>query len=161
MPALLWLLLGSLGPGCPHFGVVAASAQDIGARAYLNPRAVGVDRTFVLNVEVVGSQSVDSEPGLPDISAFAAYLGSGTSTSMQIVNGRTTVSFTIQYRYLALKEGTFDIPSFTVTVGGQRYSTEPLSLTVSATPPPDPRPRTPDRSSRGGIPRRWPPRTSS
>ena len=76
-------------------------------------------RTFVVNVEVTGSQTVDSEPQLPNLEAFATYLGSGTSSSMQVINGRTTVSLTIQYRYQALSEGTFEIPAITVPVGGE------------------------------------------
>jgi len=94
-----------------------------------------VGSTFVLNLEVSGTQSVDSEPELPDVSDFASYLGSGTSTNMQIVNGRTSVSLTIQYRYQALKEGTFQVPPIAVSVAGKRYATDPLDLTVSAGQP--------------------------
>jgi len=119
-------------------GWTPLSAQDVGARASLSSDAVGVGRLFVLNVEVMGSQSVDAEPELPDLSAFSTYLGSGTSTSMQIVNGRTTVSLTIQFRYQATAEGSFEIPSITVSVGGQSYETQPLTLSVSSTPPAEP-----------------------
>ncbi|NNM04010.1 MAG: protein BatD, partial [Gemmatimonadetes bacterium] len=69
---------------------------------------------------------------------FSTYLGSGSSTSMQIINDRTTVSLTLQYRYQALQEGTFEIPGFAVPVEGDSYPTEALTLTVSAQPPPDP-----------------------
>jgi hypothetical protein len=113
-------------------------AQDVTVRAFLNPVAVGVGRTFVLNVEVAGSQNLDSEPQLPDLSSFATYLGSGSSTSMQIINNRTTVSLTLQYRYQALEEGNFEIPAMDIQVGGERYTTEPLSLTISSAPPPTP-----------------------
>ena len=127
---LVFLGLG-LGPG-------EIASQDIAVRAYLNPSAVGVGRPFIINVEVSGTQGVEREPELPDLTGFSTYLGSGTSTSMQMVNNRTTVSLTIQYRYQALKEGTFDIPAITVIVGGQAYYTEPLQLTVSSAPPPSP-----------------------
>jgi hypothetical protein len=115
-----------------------ASAQEVSVRAYLDPPTVGVGRVFVLNVEITGSQNVDSEPQLPEMGDFSAYLGSGSSTSMQIINNRTTVSLTFQYRFQALKEGTFEIPSFVVSVAGDSYSTEAQSLTVSSAPPPDP-----------------------
>jgi hypothetical protein len=98
---------------------------------------VGVGQVFVVNVEVAGSQNVDSEPQLPDLQGFATYLGSGTSSSMQIINNRTTVSLTIQYRYQALSEGTFEVPSYTVSVDGETYTTEPLGLSVSSAPPPE------------------------
>jgi hypothetical protein len=52
-----------------------------------------------------------------------------------MVNGRTSVTLTIQYRYQALQEGAFDIPAFGVVVGGQRRMTEPLRITVAPTAP--------------------------
>jgi hypothetical protein len=113
-----------------------AGAQEIGVRAYLSPNPVGTGRLFVLNLEVTGAQSVDSEPQPPDLSSFATYLGSGTSTSMRTVNGRTTVSLTIQLRYQALTEGAFVIPPLQVSVSGTEYRTEPLDLEVAASPPP-------------------------
>ncbi len=131
---LLFALSVPVGPSGPSEG----AAQDITVRAFLTPGTVGVGRVFVLNVEVIGSQSVDAEPQLPDLAGFSAYMGSGSSTSMQIINNRTTVSLTLQYRYQALQEGTFEVPGFTVPVGGESYPTEPLTLTVSSEPPPDP-----------------------
>ncbi|MEX2048145.1 MAG: BatD family protein [Gemmatimonadota bacterium] len=115
----------------------AGAAQDVAVRAYLSPDgAVGVGRPFVVNVEVTGAQSVAEQPDLPDLGAFAQYLGSSTQSSMQMVNGRTSVSLTLQYRFQALREGTYDIPAFDVPVGGRTLRTEPLRLTVSASPPP-------------------------
>jgi len=114
---------------------VPLTAQDISVRAYLDRSEVGRDQLFVLNVEVNGTQKMDSEPELPDLSGFATYLGSGTSTSMQMVNGRTTVSLTLQYRFQADKEGTFEIGPVDVKAGGKTYRTDRLALTVTATPP--------------------------
>ncbi len=110
--------------------------QEVSARAYLNQATVGVGRPFVVNIEISGTQSLDREPDLPDLSAFAAYLGSGSSTSMQMVNNRTTVSITLQLRYQALEEGTFQIPPFQLSVEGEALTTEPLEITISAAPPP-------------------------
>ncbi len=111
------------------------SAQDITVRAYLSSRTVGLNQQFVLNIEVSGTQQVDAQPELPDLSDFSIYLGSGTTTSMQIVNGRTTVSVTQQHRFQATKEGTFTIGPAEVRAGGKRLRTESLTLTVSAAPP--------------------------
>lgn len=124
-----------LAVAAPPPGV--ALAQDVAARAYLSPGpAVGVGRPFVLNVEITGVQSLTDEPRVPDLGAFAQYLGSGTQSSMQVVNGRTSVSFTLQYRYQALREGTFEIPAFDVPVSGRMLRTEPLRITITASPPP-------------------------
>lgn len=114
----------------------AALAQEIGARAFLSPSHVGVGRQFVLNVEVSGTQQLDTDPVLPDIEGFASFLSAGTSTSIQMVNGRTSVAVTYQYRFQALTEGTFEIGAVTVTAGDRTVATEPVSLTVSDAPPP-------------------------
>ena len=112
-------------------------AQDVGVRAYLTPgTTVGVDRQFVLNLEITGVRSVDREPVLPDMAVFAQYLGSGTSTSMEMLGGRTTVALTVQYRFQALVEGTFQIEPLQVEVAGQTYHTDALPLTVSSVSPP-------------------------
>lgn len=106
-------------------------------RAYLTPTGtVGVGRQFVLNLEIRGARSVDRDPVLPDLAAFAQYLGSGTSTSMEMFAGRTTVTLTFQYRFQALQEGTFQIEPLQVEIAGQVHHTDALPLTVSSAPPP-------------------------
>jgi len=105
------------------------------ARAYLSQSEATINGQFILNVEISDAQELDADPILPDLSGFAAYLGSGTSTSMQVVNGRTSTSLTIQYRFQATAEGTFDIGSVMVPVAGQSLHTEPLSIQISGAPP--------------------------
>ncbi len=104
------------------------------ARAYLSQAEVGLNQQFVLNVEVEGIQQLDGDPQVPDLSAFAAYLGSGTSTAMQMANGRTSVTLTIQYQFQATAEGTFAIGPVTVPAAGRALTTEPLSIRVTAAP---------------------------
>jgi hypothetical protein len=121
------LVVGALAP-------VAVWGQDASVRSFLDRNRVGVNQAFVLSVAVSGTQQLDGDPVLPDMDAFAIYLGSGQSTQMQIINGRTSVSLTIQYRFQATTEGTFDIGP----VGGRSYATEPLQIVVSATAPTPP-----------------------
>ena len=123
------------------FGSPAAVlAQEIGARAFLSAAQVGVGRQFVLNVEVSGTQQMEQDPVLPDMEEFAGFLSAGTSTSIQIVNGRTSMAITYQYRFQALREGTFEIAPVSVTVGDRTVRTEPVTLVVSDAPPPPPGP---------------------
>ncbi|MCY3677450.1 MAG: hypothetical protein F4Z29_14955 [Gemmatimonadetes bacterium] len=128
---------GFLGLWMTALGLpVAALAQDVGARAFLSAPQVGVGRQFVLNVEVSGTQQLDADPVLPDMEDFASFLSAGTSTSIQIVNGRTSMAITYQYRFQALTEGTFEIGPVSVTVGDEVVQTEPVTLVVSDAPPP-------------------------
>ena len=129
------------------FGVVLGQpAQGLAqtVRAYLSQTEVLLNRQFVLNVEISGTQQLDEDPPvLPDLSAFAVYLGSGTSTSMQIVNGRTSLSLTFQHRFQATAEGTFEIGPVTVRAGGRDLRTEPLTIRITDGPAP---------TSRSGLP---------
>lgn len=115
---------------------IPVHAQDIQVRAFLSAERVGWGGQFVLNVEVSGAQQADAEPVLPDMEEFGQYLGSGTSTSVRIANGRTTMALTYQYRFQAIKEGVFEIGAVKVTAGGRTHETEPVSLVVSDTPAP-------------------------
>ena len=127
-------LIVVLGLSC----VLGLPAQGLAqtARAYLNRNEVPLNRQFVLSVEISGAQRLAQDPVLPDLSAFAAYLGSGTSTSMQIVNGRTSMSLTIQHRFQATAEGTFEIGPVTVRAGGRDLRTEPLTIRIIDGPTP-------------------------
>jgi len=102
-------------------------------RAYLTPgTTIAPGTPFVLNVEVSGTQQLEGEPGVPDLQEFAQYLGSNTQSAMRVVNGQRSISITVQYRFQALAEGSFEIPAFEVAAAGQTMRTEPIGLTVSA-----------------------------
>lgn len=111
-------------------------AQEVEARAYLSAAQVGVGRQFVLNLEVSGVQQLDGEPTLPPMEEFARYLGTGTSTSVQIAGGRTTVSITYQHRFMATREGTFEIGPIQVAAGGRALETAPVTVVISDAPQP-------------------------
>ena len=109
---------------------VSTAAQEVEVRAYLDRNEAAVDRQFTLNVEVSGTGGADEDPRLPDLSGFAAYLGVGTRTSMQFVNGRTSTSLTYQYRFRAAAEGTHTIGPVRVRAGGEDHATDPLTIRV-------------------------------
>lgn len=112
------------------------AAQEVSARAYLSSNQVGVGQQFVVNVEVSGTQGVDRDPELPDMTAFSVYLGSGSSSSVQMSGGRTSITLTIQYRFQATRAGTFTVDPIEVRAGGGAFTTDPLALTVSDAPVP-------------------------
>ena len=116
--------------------VGAAAPLDVAAlqlqvSASVSPSVVPLNGQFTLEVQLRGTNRVDAEPSLPDLGAFARYIGRNSSTSMQMIGGVTTVSLTIQYRYRAIREGTFAIGVVQVQAGGQVLRTRPVTLTVS------------------------------
>ncbi|MXW10094.1 MAG: protein BatD [Gammaproteobacteria bacterium] len=145
-----WLV--ALLPPALAAGPTDAAAQQVSARAYLSSNQVGVGQQFVLNVEVSGAQGVDQDPELPDLSSFSVYLGSGSSSSMQMSGGRTTISVTIQYRFQATRAGTFTIDPIDVRAAGSTFATEPLTLTVSDAPVPQGPSAGPGAADRGVAP---------
>ena len=132
MRGLHWVatvFLGVIGAGvAAPFEVAAAQLE---AHASVNPSVVPLNGQFTLEVEVRGTNRMDVEPSLPDLGDFSRYLGRNSSTSMQMINGETTVSLIIQYRYRAIREGTFEIGVVEVEAGGQVLRTQPVTLTVS------------------------------
>ncbi len=133
-------------------GPAHAAAQAVSARAYLSGDPVGVGQQFVLNVEISGAQRLDRDPEIPDLTAFSVYLGSGSSSSVRMSGGRTSVSLTFQYRFQATRTGTFAIDPIQVRAGGDTFATEPLALTVSDAPTPSTPSDGPDAHDRGIAP---------
>ena len=107
------------------------AAMQLEAHATVSPTVVPLNGQFTLDVELRGTNRADVEPSLPDLGSFSRYIGRNSSTNMQMINGVTTVSLVIQYRYRAIREGTFEIGAVEVEVGGQVLRTQPVTLTVS------------------------------
>jgi hypothetical protein len=107
------------------------AAVQLEAHASVSPSVVPLNGQFTLEVELMGTNRADVEPSLPDLGDFSRYIGRNSSTSMQMINGVTTVSLVIQYRYRAIREGTFEIGPVEVEIGGQVLRTQPAMLTVS------------------------------
>lgn len=119
------VLAGSLLAGRP------LQAADLKVRAYVDRTIVGMNQQFTLSVELSGKDINEAgNPELPELSAFAAYLGSGSSQNMQIINGRMSVSHTTNYYFQATKEGRFEIGAVTVKAGGEEYRTDPIAIEV-------------------------------
>ena len=132
MRALDWVatvFFGVIGAGvAAPFDVAALQLE---AHASVTPSVVPLNGQFTLDVEVRGTNQMDVEPSLPDLGDFSRYIGRNSSTSVQMINGVTTVSLIIQYRYRAILEGTFEIGVVEVEAGGQVLRTQPVTLTVS------------------------------
>ncbi len=116
-----------LGVATPLDGV----AVQLQVSASVSPSVVPLNGQFTLEVVLRGTNQMDRDPSLPDLGDFARYIGRNSSTSMQMIGGVTTVSLTIQYRYRAIREGTFEIGGVEVQAGGQVHRTRPVTLTVS------------------------------
>ncbi len=75
-----------------------------------------------------------SDLQLPDLSNFDVLMGPSTSqsSSIQIINGRTTQSVSFSYMFIlrAKKEGKFTIRPASIKVGGKTYESNSLTIQV-------------------------------
>lgn len=95
------------------------------------PSTVILDKPFQL-VFTVNAAGRDLR--VPEINSFDILAGpfESHSSSMQIINGKSTSSVSVSYTYTlqAQKTGTFTIPSASITVGGQKYTSTGVSIKV-------------------------------
>lgn len=119
------LILGGL------FLAVSGFAADLEVKAYVDRTTVGLYERFTLNVELSGkdAQGVDN-PQLPDVNAFASFLGSGSSQNIQIINGKMSVTKVINYHFQANQAGKFQIGPVTVESKGQKLLSDPIDIEI-------------------------------
>jgi tetratricopeptide (TPR) repeat protein len=119
---ILWIML-------PVLGTAAASPAAVRVYAKVETdTAIYAGEEFTYSVVVEGGR-----PSKIDISPLAAFQprGGGSSNFVNMVNGRTTVSYSENYAITAGKAGVMHLPPVTVVVDGQTYTTNPVDLTIS------------------------------
>jgi BatD DUF11 like domain len=107
--------------------LLAPLAQAANVQAFLDRNHVSLGDTVTLNIQSSGSI------GTPDLSPLQKdfdVLGASRSSSMQIVNGKTTSTSQLGIALKPLRTGTLTIPA--LDVDGTR--TQPLTLQVGAAP---------------------------
>ncbi len=123
---VLMLVLASTVPGF---------SQKFKVSAYVDRGSVGLNEQFELSIELSGSDANGApQPAPPTLDKFASYLGSRTSTNMQFINGRMSVTATYSYTYLAHTVGKFQIPPIQYDYRGQRFSTDAIAIEVLKSP---------------------------
>jgi hypothetical protein len=113
--------------------VAVLKAQDITFKASAPPSVVlGSQFKVAYTVNVHNSTDLRVPSSLSE--SFDLLMGpsTATSTSMEIVNGKTTssVSTTYTFIFLAKKEGAFSFEPATVKVGNSEYKSNPITINV-------------------------------
>ena len=112
----------STGPG-----QAPSTGPGQGLRAFLDRSQVSLGDTVTLNLQSDGSIG---NPDLSPLQQDFEVLGSSRSSSVSIVNGKTTSTEQLGIALKPLRAGTLTIPA--LTVGGA--TTQPLTLQVDAAP---------------------------
>ena len=121
---LIGLLLGLAG--------FEICAQNIRCNASVERTVIEVGETFTLTVEISGEDvNVTAYPQLPALKGLeAVYANAGESTSIQIINGKKSVSKSYQFLLRTREVGKWSIPSISVENEGRVYRTQPLTIEV-------------------------------
>lgn len=102
------------------------------------PRTVVQGDQFRITFTVNTSDNVKDFRGISNIDGLNVIFGPSTSrsSSMQIVNGKSTSSSSVTFTYMveAVKQGTFTVPAATVVVDGEKLISNSLKIEVL---PPD------------------------
>lgn len=95
------------------------------------PAEVAVGERFRLTFQVNTRPASFNAPAFQGFRVLSGPSQS-SSTSMQIINNQTTVTETFTYTYTleATAEGSFTIPSARITVNGQNYQSNAISIRV-------------------------------
>ena len=108
-----------------------ALAQDkVEFRAETDQTSVPVGGQLTLTLILSGGR-VAAEPKLPALAGFRVY-SSSRSQSMSLINGQLSSSISYIYLLVAEAEGTQTIGPAEISVGGQVYRTQPLTVQVTA-----------------------------
>lgn len=89
---------------------------------------IALNEYFTIALKVEG-QNIQSYSGFPSIEGFNKR-GTSSSSSVNFINGRTSSSRSITQNYQAVKEGTFKLPPFTITLNGKKINSTGATITV-------------------------------
>ena len=119
---------------CYFVILLSCSAQTITVSA---PTQVAAGENFRIAYTVNTQDVQDFRSGIHSTDVAEVIAGPYTSSqsSFQMTNGHTTSSSSITYTYTlyAQKNGTFNIPSATATVGGKQIQSHPTKITITGT----------------------------
>ncbi len=102
-------------------------AQDVKFTASVNKNEVCTGEQFQIDFSVNGNADGFAPPSFGN---FQVLSGPNVSTSMESINGSTTVSNSYSYILMPVKEGEFTIGPATATINGHRISTNSIKIKV-------------------------------
>ncbi|MFH1071373.1 MAG: BatD family protein [Candidatus Glassbacteria bacterium] len=108
-----------------------AQGDGISVTLSADRTSVGVNDPFQLTVSVVGKLTGVGEPKIQNLEAFQ-IAGRSSSSEISIVNGSIASTVSITYTVLPGSEGQFTLGPAVVTIGGRRYESNKVDLTVAA-----------------------------
>lgn len=108
----------------------AANGANVSVTASLSNTSTEVGQPVELSIEIHGSQGAHVPQTIDAKGLNIVY--SSQSSQFQMQNFNVTSSVTYTYTVQPQSAGKYVIPAITIEVDGQKFTTEPLNLTVGA-----------------------------
>ncbi|MGD8703292.1 MAG: BatD family protein [Desulfosarcina sp.] len=105
-------------------------AQAAGVRAVVDRNQATVGESIALQITIEGG---DGQIDLSGISDFKV-VSRGSTSSFQMINGRTSRQLIHNYALIPLKTGNLTIPAIPVAIDGRVQRTDPIRISVSEQP---------------------------
>ncbi|MCB9101151.1 MAG: protein BatD [Anaerolineales bacterium] len=105
-----------------------AQGQDV-ITAQVDRAVLSTDETLTLSVTVNASASNLPNPTLPALDGFN-IVGTGSSSQISIINGSMSAQMVYNYRLQPYQAGELVIEPVSMTIDGQTYTTDPISIKV-------------------------------
>jgi hypothetical protein len=112
--------------------VLSIQAQTVQITASVDQTTLAVNQQLVLSVELTGEDAnrISSVPP-PDGGDYLRFYGSrGTSQNIQFINGKTSISITHTFVYLAVKAGSYTIPPVTLKYKDKTYQSNSIPISI-------------------------------
>jgi hypothetical protein len=116
-------------------------SADITFTAAVSKTRVAVGEVFEISFSVNGNMQ---RFGPPSFEGFQVVGGPNQSSSMTSINGVSSVSMSLGYDLVGVKEGVYTIPGAVAVVDGKQYRSNAVKITVVKGPPAG-------QSSSGGV----------
>ncbi len=128
--------------------LLATFCRAVEVAATLDATEVNPGDGVIYTIQIQGGQTQQLE--FPEIKNLTVHF-QGQNQMINMMNGRTESVQTFQYVIGSYTPGTYTIPAIPLTIAGQTYTTQPLTLKVidDGTSPQVPKPKadTPDKAS--------------
>lgn len=119
-----YLILAAIGMTANLEAVSVSASVDVGT--------IGLSDVFTFKVEAKDADNTPSVDISPLLKSFTIVSGPAQQTNIHWVNGKMASSRSLTWTLIANKSGTLVIPSLSVTFGGKRYKTNPITMIVNS-----------------------------
>lgn len=120
--------------GFSLFGLFALKSQaqpKVSVVATVSETTIYTGERVSLSVEVSGDFNNVSRPELPEFEGLRLLSNNpSTSRSYSFVNGQTSSSYSYSYYLIAQDTGTYTIPSITIMIDGEEFTTESIDIEI-------------------------------